>query len=657
LPLDHFIDIHKTIGIIILIETLIHTVAHLVNLFNECAIYKTNYWIILFTDKESIGYPTGVIEFLLLVVILLFALPCVRSRGYFQLFYVVHLLTIPWLFIMLLHGKQFWKWLLIPGILYAVENILRFKKTRSNKFGDTYIAEAILLPSKVTHLVIRRPTKFQYNPGDYIFINIPAIAKHEWHPFSISSVPELEDHLWLHVRAVGNWTTKLNSFVRSHLETKYADESVFRMSMRSRMSRVLSETGVFQLPGGVIMNNSNSNKKVSWTNKDTLSDAIAVKSYYTSQISIDPMCTQKRKSILKNMSRDSAHYFRSTVQDPQDDTVTLTCDESTMVDGPMVTCLETCAIDASKSTDKYSNNLLGTREPACGDDNNGHGKKASLYKKASINEAIAIEMVDHQTRQNATESHKKPKEDEQKLNNLNKKHSEDNSDVLGYLKMYTKANCLTIQQLPMDEQWRLQVYIDGPYGTINSDIYNAEHVVLIAAGIGITPHASILQSLMQRFKRTTNVCPNCDHTWESNLPCTYRSKIKKVDFIWVTREQRSLEWFLSMLSQMEIDQKKNNQHFLETHLYVTSAKRQTDLKSIGLHMTLDVIYSEEDSRYIEGLKERTHYGRPNWDIVLQQLIRKQEGKITVFFCGPLSLCNVLQTKCRDYNLIFKKEIF
>ena len=112
-----------------------------------------------------------------------------------------------------------------------------------------------------------------------------------------------------------------------------------------------------------------------------------------------------------------------------------------------------------------------------------------------------------------------------------------------------------------------------------------------------------------------------------------------------------------MLSQMEIDQKKNNQNFLESHLYVTSAQRQTDLKSIGLHMTLDVLYSEEDSRLIEGLKKRTHYGRPNWDTVFQGLIRKQEGKISVFFCGPPSLSKVLQEKCLTYNLSYKKELF
>lgn len=125
-----------------------------------------------------------------------------------QLFYWCHMLTLPWLVIMLVHGRQFWKWVLIPGALYAIEKILRYRKSRSHKHGETFIMEAILLPSqvrpmtsksaphrrsslvKVIHLVIKKPRKFTYKPGDYIYINIPAVANFEWHPFSISSAPE-----------------------------------------------------------------------------------------------------------------------------------------------------------------------------------------------------------------------------------------------------------------------------------------------------------------------------------------------------------------------------------------------------------------------------------------------------------------------------------
>ena len=118
------------------------------------------------------------------------------------------MLTIPWLLIMIIHSPRFGKWLLV---LYTIEKILRYRKSRSNKHGETYIMEAILLPSQVyefkntnykflngiffllfqvIHLVINKPRKFTYKPGDYIYVNIPAVANFEWHPFSISSAPE-----------------------------------------------------------------------------------------------------------------------------------------------------------------------------------------------------------------------------------------------------------------------------------------------------------------------------------------------------------------------------------------------------------------------------------------------------------------------------------
>uniref|UniRef100_A0AAG5DG18 FAD-binding FR-type domain-containing protein n=1 Tax=Anopheles atroparvus TaxID=41427 RepID=A0AAG5DG18_ANOAO len=78
--------------------------------------------------------------------------------------------------------------------------------------GKTYISSGLLLPSKVTHLVIKRPLHFCFRPGDYVFVNIPAIAQYEWHPFTLSSAPEQEDYIWLHIRGVGEWTNRLHNF-------------------------------------------------------------------------------------------------------------------------------------------------------------------------------------------------------------------------------------------------------------------------------------------------------------------------------------------------------------------------------------------------------------------------------------------------------------
>lgn len=65
-----------------------------------------------------------------------------------------------------------------------------------------------------------------------------------------------------------------------------------------------------------------------------------------------------------------------------------------------------------------------------------------------------------------------------------------------------------------------QIYLDGPYGAPSSHIFQAQHAVLIATGIGVTPFASILQSIMHRYWKARHSCPKCSYSWSSEIPAT-----------------------------------------------------------------------------------------------------------------------------------------
>ncbi len=209
----------------------------------------------------GIANPTGWGLLTILIVLVPCSLPFVRKTGYFeacmstlafiitilnlfyllftfllQLFYWTHLLHFPFWVLLILHGPHFWYWFIGPGTLFLLlEKLLRLRKRQSGK-GKTFINQAILLPSRVTHLVCRKPSNFNFHPGDYVYVNIPAIASSEWHPFTISSPPELPgtailsppskginartvimvftDLLWLHIRGVGGWTNKLYEYFK-----------------------------------------------------------------------------------------------------------------------------------------------------------------------------------------------------------------------------------------------------------------------------------------------------------------------------------------------------------------------------------------------------------------------------------------------------------
>ena len=68
-----------------------------------------------------------------------------------------------------------------------------------------------------------------------------------------------------------------------------------------------------------------------------------------------------------------------------------------------------------------------------------------------------------------------------------------------------------------------------------------------------------------------------------------------MDFYWINREQKSFEWFVKLLSQLEIEQSEQDGvmgHFLDMHMYITSALQRTDMKAVGLQLALDLLHEK-----------------------------------------------------------------
>ena len=81
----------------------------------------------------------------------------------------------------------------------------------------------------------------------------------------------------------------------------------------------------------------------------------------------------------------------------------------------------------------------------------------------------------------------------------------------------------------------------------------------------------------------------------------------QVDFFWINREQRSFEWFVNLLTQLEIEQAEKSgimERFLDMHMYITSGLQRTDLKAVSLQLALDLLYnkaSSNDHQIIPGI--------------------------------------------------------
>lgn len=186
-----------------------------------------------------------------------------------------------------------------------------------------------------------------------------------------------------------------------------------------------------------------------------------------------------------------------------------------------------------------------------------------------------------------------------------------------------------------------------------------------------------------RYWESKSTCPKCKHKWSEGFEPGHDFKLKKVDFIWINREQKAFEWFLQLLSQLEIEQAEyfgQMKNFLDIHLYITSVLPASDFKAVTLHLALDLMHKKVNPieklnvrinvkilitelsfqtkrDLITGLKTRTKSGRPDWDKVFKKVQDEKMGKVTVFYCGNPILAKTLLRSCNDFGFAFKKEIF
>ncbi|XP_067401403.1 cytochrome b-245 heavy chain isoform X2 [Emydura macquarii macquarii] len=193
------------------------------------------------------------------------------------------------------------------------------------------------------------------------------------------------------------------------------------------------------------------------------------------------------------------------------------------------------------------------------------------------------------------------------------------------------------------EAWKLpKIAVDGPFGTASEDVFSYETVMLVGAGIGVTPFASVLKSVWYKY---------CNDA--TNL------RLKKIYFYWLCRDTHAFEWFADLLQSLETQmQERDNAEFLSYNIYLTGWD-----ESQATHFT---VHHDEEKDVITGLKQKTLYGRPNWDNEFKTIASQYpSSRVGVFLCGPEALAETLNKQCidnsaadpRGVHFIFNKENF
>lgn len=107
-------------------------------------------------------------------------------RKFFELFYYSHHLFVVFLIFANFHSWEQWKYLSFSFVLYTLDRVLRFYYSQSATAVVSASVEGGSRACAVTRLEMCQHG-FSHQPGQYLFLNIPAISTTQWHPFSVSS--------------------------------------------------------------------------------------------------------------------------------------------------------------------------------------------------------------------------------------------------------------------------------------------------------------------------------------------------------------------------------------------------------------------------------------------------------------------------------------
>ena len=188
-----------------------------------------------------------------------------------------------------------------------------------------------------------------------------------------------------------------------------------------------------------------------------------------------------------------------------------------------------------------------------------------------------------------------------------------------------------------DRHWS-SIYLDGPYGSPASDIFDCKVPVLIGAGIGVTPFASILRSILHRRRAGD---PSVAH-------------LEGVYFIWLNRDQQAFEWFVDLMADLEEDPATSD--IISVQVNLTGLR--AELTSASLTVAMEVYHETTGRDLLTNLKARTELSRPNWSAVFDKIkTAHPEDDVGVFYCGPESLSRVLANVSSKFGFGYKKENF
>ena|SRR3990167_3994403 len=241
LPFEVGLIYHKFLGCFIYLLATFHGFSWyvywaIIYFVNDNQPYEDCYKACTFASAIQPVGILGLLCWLLLTVMVFFAMPYWRRKK-FELFYFIHHVFILIIGLAIVHSylgqnrtfaTDLLLYYVIPGLcLYLFDRSVRF--VRSNLIKQEFYS---LEPQQGGLICLKLARKnFKFAPGQFCFLNIPTISRLQWHPFSITSSPS-DDFLTFHIKAPpgDTWSRKLYTFCNQSESSKLNSGSLLRFS-------------------------------------------------------------------------------------------------------------------------------------------------------------------------------------------------------------------------------------------------------------------------------------------------------------------------------------------------------------------------------------------------------------------------------------------
>ncbi|XP_019473699.1 NADPH oxidase 1 isoform X1 [Meleagris gallopavo] len=226
-----------------------------------------------------------------------------------------------------------------------------------------------------------------------------------------------------------------------------------------------------------------------------------------------------------------------------------------------------------------------------------------------------------------------------------------------------------------------RIEVDGPFGTASEDVFLYEVAMLVGAGIGVTPFASILKSIWYRFQQNDQTLKTkkvLRAPWNQLIPYYGFLHVQKhlaspclishlspaptrvtllphatasqIYFYWLCRDTGAFAWFNDLLASLEQKMAESGKaDFLTYRLFLTGWDT-----SIANNAALNF---DTVTDTVTGLRQKTIFGRPRWDTEFSALATAHPRSVVgVFLCGPEALAKVLQRSCHQHSSLDPRKV-